>query len=521
MMQDSALGFWVSFSCTYDTNTHAWGKQQGYGLQHDHAYCLAEPTYKEAIKKRVLDVVRTYDMAVISFDGMHLGQGLGCNQAGHGHLTSNGPDAGKYATEAVADAELEIYSALRKLKPDINIDFFVCGEWASPWWLTVVDGIHCVKGDTVGCDIPSPSLRDELITARGIQVFWLLRHQKRPFPLWAVDAYGSQVRKDHLIDRVVAVNEDYSEKWENELVLSLAGRGTITSYIACSDLPYLGQTRTGMKFLAEVVQWVRHHRVMYRHTNLILGEPGRGQVYGYAHGDREGRSIVAVHNPAIDTRQVSIAIDEQLDLAKTQDKFRVNMIYPYRATWPLKRWGESIDFSAHGYEAVMLDIRRENLPGPVFDSFRQVDLPKPDIQISAPATKENEIVLQGEVQIPSEHHQPELLVYLRPEKKMDYHIDTRVNGRKVNASIRHRTRRNRQEAWFFIPLKPGDNRLRLSMAGANNNQLGAWVRSVLPDPTKAAKPANINEPLFPILPAESRSRYWPALKMREISIPRK
>lgn len=510
------LGFWASFSCIYDTNTHEWGRTKGFGLQHPTAYCLAEPTYHAAAKKRLLDIVREHDMKVISFDGMHLGQGYGCGTPGHGHLVGNEENIGKYGTEAVVDAALDIYRSIREIQPDICIDFFVCGEWASPWWLTVVDGVHTVAGDTIGCDFPSPALRDELITARDLQAFDLHRRQKRPFPLWAEDLYGSQVRRDHLIDGVQAFNEDYTEKWENEYVLSLAGRGTITSYIACSDLPLLGQTPTGMKFFAEVAHWVRHHRAIYRHTSFILGDPNQGEVCGYAHGDRDGRSVIALHNPQIESRTVKLKIDGLLDLGRSDKRFTVNMIYPERMRLVDVKWNDEIELPVHGFEVILLDIRRERLAGPKFRAVEARELSRPEFEVSVAEGSEGRISIKGQGEIPTGHAGPELLIYLRPEQKLECGAEAAVNGEKADVTIRSRTRGGhsaRHEAWFIVPLRTGGNDINLEITCDPKHQLGIWLRSSLPKVQDEVMD-DASEPPFPTLPDGYRMQYWEVRAIR-------
>lgn len=509
----TGLGFWASFSCIFDTNTHEWGRTRGFGLQHPTAYCLAEPLYHEAAKRRLLDIVEQNDMRVISFDGMYLGQGYGCNTPGHDHLVSDGPDAGKYGTEAVAKAEIDIFRAIRKIQPEIDIDFFVCGEWTSPWWLTVVDGVHSVPGDTVGTHIISPSLRDELITARDIQAFNLHRRQNRPFPQWAEDLYGFQVRSDHLIDGVTAVNENYAEKWENEYVLGFAGRGTITSYIACADLLLLEKTTTGLKFLADVNNWVRHNREMYLHTNYILGEPEQGEVCGYAHGNRENRCLIALHNPVIDSRKVTISIDARLDLKQSDRAYRVNIIYPYHASLGDVRWNGEIALPVHGYEVVLLDIRRDDLESPQFPPLSLGELPPPTLRVNSLTAQEKKISVEATLEVPQDTKSPELWVYFCPDEKISYSIDCMIDGKPVTAQIHSRSRDAREEAWFQIPLNLGKNSVALSIPAGKKNRFGAWLRAVFPASSQTGI-GNSLEPLMPALPEGFRHQYWEVAGMQ-------
>ena len=48
-------------------------------------------------------------------------------------------------------------------------------------------------------------------------------------------------------------------------------------------------------------------RAIYRHTKLILGEPAKAEVCGYAHGDKDGRSLVAIAATLTGTRAGAVA----------------------------------------------------------------------------------------------------------------------------------------------------------------------------------------------------------------------
>lgn len=354
------VGFWASFSCIYTSSTHDWGKTQGYELQHNRAYCLAGPIYYAAIKKRMEDIVREHNMASVNFDGMYWGQGVGCNEPGHGHLVGKGDEAGVFSTERVVENELAIYESLREINPEILIDFFVCAEWASPWWLVQVDGVHTVVGDTVAAGIPSPWVRDELITVRDIQVFEEHRRVERQFPLWAEDLYGTQVRADTLIDNVFIKGEAYSERWEDEFVMALPGRGATAVSLISGDMPTLEESRGGLKFLGEVANWTKANEGIYSDYRLIGGEPKDRELYGYSHGDSKGRAVVVLRNPFINAEDYPLVLDESLGLTPTDEKLYVNVVYPYRKTYEKVSFGAKVKIPAQDYAVMMLEVLTES-----------------------------------------------------------------------------------------------------------------------------------------------------------------
>ena len=484
-------GFWTSFSCIYTASTHDWGKTQGYELQHRRAYCLAGPKYYAAIKKRLEDIVRKYEMASINFDGMYWGQGLGCNQPGHGHLVGKGREQGVFATERVVENEFAIFESLRGIQSDILFDLFVCGEWASPWWLIHLNGVHSVHGDTVAAGIPSPWVRDELITVRDIQVFEEHRRLQRQFPLWAEDLYGTQVRANHLIDGVSITGEAYEERWEDEFVMSLPGRGTTAANLMSCDLPTLERSRGGLKFLGEVAKWTKANEAIYRDFHLIGGEPKDREVYGYSHGDGNGRAIVALRNPFIFGKAFPLALDRSLGLKPTDEKLCVNVVYPYRKTFPAVAFGDTVHIAIQDYQVLLLEVLSESrqlqgVPSAgrwsvdesgklvLYDESILTDTPPGRLEIK-PWKKA--LRLAGKVTVPLAADGGQIQVMFdpiagKPVKKPVVLID----GKEVDAEFHERSGGIRQN-WALIDVPPGQHQVDidlLSLSSDDKVRMGAW-----------------------------------------------
>lgn len=483
------VGMWTSFSCIYDTATHEWGKTQGYELQHDSSYCLAGSVYYEAIKNRLEELVEKYDMGSINFDGMYWGQGFGCNRTGHGHLVGTGSEEGVYATERVVENMLEIFASLRNINPSSVLDLFVCNEWASPWWLTQLDGVHTVVGDTIGCDIPSPWLRDELITVRDIQVFYEHRQLERQFPLWAEDLYGTQVRNDHLIDGVTVKGEDMAARWEDEYVMAYPGRGAINSSIMCSDLTVLDRSRGGLKFLGEVANWVKSNKHIYRDFYLLGGNPSRREAYGYRHSDGAGRSLVALRNPWIEPVNFTIDIDESLGLGKTDERVFVNVVYPYRKTYQPVHYGESVDMLLRDYDVILLEVRTESrqfaeVPGGerwnvtnsgqvmVYDEAPLKTLPSGEI---IAIKKPGETMVSGTVFVPQSSAGGQLQLMLRPDEQGVKSPTVLVNGETAEFEFHERYRQNGSDFWLLVDVPLGNSTIEIIIPSRGLMHLGAWL----------------------------------------------
>lgn len=511
------LGFWTSFSCIFDTPTHAWGARQGYGLQHPSAYCLAEPKYSRAMERRLSQIVRQYGMASINFDGMYWGQGYGCNTPGHGHLVGEGDEAGVYGTYAVVAEEMRIFRMLRRIRPDICLDLFVCDEWASPWWLTQVDGVHTVPGDTVAAGIPSPWLRDELITVRDMQVWEEHRRLRRQFPLWAEDLYGNQVRKDHLIDGITVTGENMGARWEDEYVMALAARGAVSAYIVCCDLDVLAGTASGLRFLGDAAKWVKSNAAIYRHFALIGGEPARGEVFGYAHGNGAGRCIVGLRNPVIETQTFQLKIGPELNLGEP-GPYQVTMVYPYRYTWNGVTRNRAVPVTLWGFEVALLEVRsaRRAFPGlpdgrwmekngSVYTAGPDPAFPPPAWDLRAGTDAQLEIA--GVVTVP-EHEGAQLQISLAGIRgRHGVRAYARVDGGTAPVEVHFRDRNGSQDAWILLDLSDGRHEVHISCDVPPSTLAGAWLECRA---QRSFQDAHTRPPhgLFPVVePGEWRRTY--------------
>lgn len=526
---NTPLGFWCSFSSIFDTPTHAWGETQGYELQHDSSYCLAGQKYFSAIKNRLEDIVRKYRMGVIDFDGMYWEQWFGCNKPDHGHLTDLDSEVGIYSLERVVENKLDIFHCLRDINPNIVLILFVCNEWASPWWLQEVDAVHTVWGDTVAADIASPWLRDELITVRDIQIFEEHKKKNRQFPLWAEDLYGTQVRKDHLIDGVMVTGELTAMRWEDEYVMALSGRGAITGNIMCSDLQILDKTQSGLKFLGEVANWTRANESIYKDFHLIGGEPRELKIYGYSHCDSHGRAIIALRNPYITAETFPLVIDESLGFESTDEKFNVNIIYPYRKTFKSVNFGEKVDIFLQDYQVIMLDVRSQsrqfkeiNSPGRwdindlgklvKYDESPLQDLPKGKL---LPLCKDDRVQLKGEVILPKSTKNGQIQIMLDPDEDVSINKPTvLIDSQQVEFEFHERTGGVKQD-WILVNIDSGTHDVEIIIENINTTtvQIQSWlVANYKLDGKGLSQKAPHLKELFPVFSSDWDRRSTPLLK---------
>jgi len=485
------LGMWASFSDKFDTPAQFWGKTMGYELQNDQCFCLAGNTYYRAIKSRLGNIVRKYGINTITFDGMWWTEGFGCNQPQHGHLVGGPGEEGLYSTERVVENKMKIFESLREINPGIVLDLFVCQEWASPWWLMQLDGVHSVSGDTLAAGIASPWVRDELITVRDIQVYEEHNKERRQFPLWAEDLYGTQVRKEHIIDGTVVTSEAMSERWEDEYVMALPGRGTVAAAnLMCSDLQVIDGSKGGLKFLGDVANWTRANQAIYRDFHLIGGNPRKLEICGYSHSDGKGRAIVALRNPYITAKAFSLAVDESLGLTKTDEKLYVNIVYPYRKTFEAVSFGEAVNIEMQDYQVMLIEVREQSRQYKGIGKPGRWDVSKTgklvmydESVVSEPAgslspkVRDGKLHLEGEVSIPQTAEKGQIQIMFGPVdgngvgKPVVF-----CDGKECEVQFHNRSGTIKQD-WALVDLPAGVHKIDVvvNKGDAGNVETGAWL----------------------------------------------
>ena len=349
------LGVWISPSSRYG---HApWGAAHGYELNSDgFDLCQSGPKYRRDMVKRVTDLVRQYDAAFVKFDGF----GAGCETEGHGHLP------GPYAVEANVDAYIELIEAVRATRPGIYLDL-TCGIWLSPWWLQYGDSLWGeVSGDYPDVIVPAPILRDSATTTRDA-VFRQRCREHPGFPPAAIEHLG-----------IIVITP---EKWEDNAMMVL-GRGSrlLTLYINPDDF------RNGERdwaFLASALKWARHNAATLQHVELVLGDPFKGEAYGYSHF-AGARGIIALRNPSIEPQTATVKLDESAgwsrsdalgpsgnEDARVPTGFVARIVYPREETLGgVLHYGDTLQISLQAYETVIVHLDPVSVAGPALLGVR-------------------------------------------------------------------------------------------------------------------------------------------------------
>lgn len=214
------------------------------------------------------------------------------------------------------------------------------GWWPSPWWLTGADHVWLAdSGDLEYAVWPSRTQRDRDNTHRDACYYQHLVKAETPVPLDAWDNHG-------FVDAVDCPFHTEPHTWLDNLVLQFT-RGT--TYL---HMPFCPETIRDWQAQSTQagLEWLRYHASEFgtRHSRMVLGNPGFGEVYGYLHPFDDG-AWLTLRNPSVEPQMVALPLQEWLGYSPGT----LRQVYPY---WEDLQAGETWLL---GHEVVLLRIYRE------------------------------------------------------------------------------------------------------------------------------------------------------------------
>ena len=337
----SGLGLWLSYSsrmCDLKALDEA-----GYELANNYYVCLSGPKYnhdlREAIKSRItVDEVKCFKH---DFNYFH------CGRPGHGHLYSEeqSTEANMRETAALLDME-------RSLCPEIH-QSITTGINHSPWWLKYAK-ILWMGGKDKDYDFTYPvtSRAQGEMRARDGLLYKQQVEDEEFFPLYALMTHGMI---NGLLDTAGPWLDDH--QWA-DYIMNYLGRGT-----ALRELYIHPRELNDKKYevLGRGLNWAEEHNELMLKGEMILGDPGKNELYGFRGRDDSGHEYVSLRNPGFLDEEVKVA-----DLGIDSDYYRIS--YPYHMIRETKNY-PSVKIPA---ESVMIleSLELKDLPYPALINIR-------------------------------------------------------------------------------------------------------------------------------------------------------
>jgi hypothetical protein len=320
----AGMGVWISPWGGYGKAKQErlrFGRSQGFETN-DHGFSLAGPTYFERFRDLCVEMIRHHGVNYLKLDG--IGSGNYAGGAGR-----------EYAADV--DGLLRLIDEVRSLKPDLFINITV-GTWPSPYWLWYGDSIWRSGAD---CDYyGAGTARQQWITYRDMHTYRNIVKRAPLYPMNAMMHHGLLLGDRAAPSRMTADPKDLIDE-----IRTIFGSGTGLQelYITPTLMP-----PEGWDALAETAAWARQNAHVLADTHWIGGDPGEGQVYGFASWSTE-KGIVMLRNPAKESAVYSLDLETAFERPPNAER-------RYRLHVPWKKKGESKQIEAMAGRVLDLEL---------------------------------------------------------------------------------------------------------------------------------------------------------------------
>lgn len=298
------LGTWISPWGGYGkakAERLQYGKEQGFETN-SHGFSLGGPNYYGRFREVCTGLLCRDGVTYLKFDG-----------AGGGN-DSTGPGKG-YGPDI--EALLRLSVDLRKVQPKLFINTTV-GTWPSPYWLWYSDSIWR-SGHDVGFT-GAGTKRQQWLTYRDMIV---RKSRALPAPLYPLNSLKSQGVMCAPLSLAGEISNDPKDLIADIHMAAASGTQLQEYFVRPSTVvPEVWDA------MAQTLTWMQRHADVLADTHWIGGDPGEGEVYGYASWSLR-KGILVLRNPADRPGQMTVDVQTVFELPKDAPG-------KYRLTTPLR-----------------------------------------------------------------------------------------------------------------------------------------------------------------------------------------
>ncbi len=330
---DSAVGVWLSPWGGYGqakAERLKYGKTQGFEVN-DNGFTLAGPKYYARFRDVCAEMIRKYDVNYFKFDGVGIGN------------DKDGADE-KFLPDI--EGQLRLCDELREIRPDVYLSI-TTGTWPSPYWLFHGDSIWRNGHD---CGFHGDgTMRQKWITYRDMITYRMVVKRGPLYPLNSLMVQGICYAQLGTATKMANDLKDIVDE-----IWMLFGSGTQLQelYVTPSMM-----TPPMWDALAEAATWSRENADTLVDVHWIGGDPGDGEVYGYASwSPRKG--ILVLRNPSQTKAIFDVDLGKAFELPSgaPQQYRMVNPKEPKTKPSTLTlRVGQSHTFELEPFEALILE----------------------------------------------------------------------------------------------------------------------------------------------------------------------
>ena len=335
---NTVLGLWLSPIGGYSFSNLRVDWMRAHGFETvGNELCLGGKRYSQLFKRRVVDFAKDDGVAYYKWDGIQ----FSCSQPDHGH------PVGIYSRDAILDTLINISRAVRRVNPHAYLNI-TSGTWLSPWWVKYANQIWMQGGDYGYADVPSISPRDAAMTYRDLVLYDDFRTNDFWFPIENMMTHG--IIKGTL--EQLGGKEEPLDRFTNESVLYFARGVSMWELYVSPDILTEGEWNA----ISESILWARKNFPILSNTEMIGGDPGKREAYGYVHF-KGNRGIVAARNPWIEPSSLRVKLAASLGFSPDAKSLVVERVYPDRWISPrLYASGQSFEIPLDGYETAVYEV---------------------------------------------------------------------------------------------------------------------------------------------------------------------
>jgi len=108
--------------------------------------------------------------------------------------------------------------------------------------------------------------------------------------------------------------------------------------------------------MSAALRWARDRFGLLRRSEMVGGDPRKGEPYGYVHASG-ARAIVAARNPLIEPQALKVRLDPELGFGAGTGELVLERVYPTRYISPRRiTAGAELEIVLDGFEAAVYEI---------------------------------------------------------------------------------------------------------------------------------------------------------------------
>jgi len=335
---NTSLGMWIGPTGGYSFRRQRLGfmKEHGYEIVND-MLCVGGKKYSSLLKERIADFVENNGVGYFKWDGIQ----FTCSEPNHGHPID------VYSRRAILQSVEEMCGVARDRNPKMFLNIS-SGTWMSPWWVKYANTIWMQGADYGFADVPSISMRDGAITYRDFVLYEDWKLKGLWFPIANLMTHGIIKGKSES----VGANTEPIDKFTDDVLLYFARGVAMYELYISPDILSDGEWTS----ISRAMAWARKNFDLLMHTELIGGNPLKGEAYGYVHFNGK-RGIIAARNPVIEGTKLTVGIEAALGLDPKASSLVLQRLYPTRWTSPmLYKAGDVITLPLDGFEMAVYEV---------------------------------------------------------------------------------------------------------------------------------------------------------------------